>query len=192
MAVVHDRRSFSTPIIYINGVEQSIAPRAAGNPALPFIPYGSRATIGNRATSDRGFNGLIDDFRVYGALLTSGEIVQIMEEGARPKYAVYPTGNQAPEVEFMPVADAQRGKPLPLNAVITDDGLLLGVVNVRWRKLSGAGAVTFSAPCQAESQALFSNSGSYVLELSVEDGEKTTVRNLYVNVKDTGSIVIIK
>jgi len=195
LAVVHDRRGFNLPVFYINGVRQSIAAQSGkvGNANYAFLPYGRTGMIGNRDDLQRRFNGMIDDYRIYGAVLSSNEIVQVMNEEVRPAYAVYPAGNLPPEVQMGDTAEASLGKPLDLAAVIGDDGIPLGVTNCRWRKLSGAGAVTFSDPTAAESEAVFTQSGVYVLELSVSDGEKTTVRNVHVTVINySGTVILLR
>jgi hypothetical protein len=81
--------------------------------------------------------------------------------------------------------DARAGQPAAINGVVEDDGLPRGsTLAIAWKKISGAGDVTFSSPATGQTRATFSTPGSYVIELSVSDGEKQTAIRIDVAVAE--------
>lgn len=78
---------------------------------------------------------------------------------------------------------AKVGQDLPISAVVEDDGLPRGgKITNRWRKVSGPGTVTFSDESTGTTRAKFSAVGTYELELSSSDGEKTGTLTIQVTV----------
>ena len=64
--------------------------------------------------------------------------------------------------------------PAILSGAVTDDGLpLSSTVSVTWIRVSGPGSVTFDNANQANTSAVFSVAGAYVLQLSATDGTLT-------------------
>jgi hypothetical protein len=68
------------PIIYINGVSQALTENST--------PVGTRVTdaglttrFGDRNTTDRSFDGIIDDLRIYSDILTAAEVAALYSEG---------------------------------------------------------------------------------------------------------------
>ncbi len=77
-----------------------------------------------------------------------------------------------------PIVSPGTGGTFPTTVValagtVSDDGQPNppGAVTALWSKVSGPGTVTFSNPNLAETSALFSGSGTYVLRLTAADGE---------------------
>ncbi len=75
-----------------------------------------------------------------------------------------------------PIVDAGPNQTitLPTNSVsldgsVTDDDLPNITLTLAWSKVSGPGNVTFTYPTSAVTQATFSTSGTYVLQLSAND-----------------------
>jgi VCBS repeat-containing protein len=62
-----------------------------------------------------------------------------------------------------------------LDGTISDDGLPIppGSVAASWSMLSGPGVVTFSDPSAEDTTASFSSEGTYVMQLTADDGELT-------------------
>jgi len=80
VAVVYDSSSTSNNAdLYINGVKQTISKISS--------PQGTQTTnegagiIGNRIPLNRGWNGLIDELRVYNRALSAAEIVSLYDQG---------------------------------------------------------------------------------------------------------------
>ena len=98
--------------------------------------------------------------------------------------------NRAPTVRFLGL----RGNParvtttvgaeLRLFGSVRDEGLPRADTLVsRWRTLSGAGTVTFSAPDEPRTLASFDTPGAYELELWASDGEKEGRNRVAVTVE---------
>lgn len=90
--------------------------------------------------------------------------------------------NQRPAVDAGP----DQGVDFPGSALLqgkaTDDGLPAGVLQLTWSKLSGPGTVAFSAPNAEDTSAAFSEAGTYVLELTADDGQ--------LHASDTVTVVV--
>ena len=89
-----------------------------------------------------------------------------------------PTANAGPDLNVQMPAAAT------LNGVATDDGLPVppGVFNASWSMLSGPGSVSFADANLAQTSATFSQAGTYVLRLSVTDGQLATSDDVQVTV----------
>jgi RHS repeat-associated protein len=72
---------------------------------------------------------------------------------------------------------------LHLNGTATDDGLPIGAqLVISWNKVSGPGDVAFGSSAQAATTATFSETGSYVLRLTVSDSELTSSDDVLISV----------
>ena len=99
-----------------------------------------------------------------------------------------PPRNMPPVIQLSPTAlvSAER---LParggITAVVTDDGLPTppGKTTATWSKASGPGTVTFDDASATATTTTFSAAGSYVLRLSVTDGQYPRVAYLHVTVR---------
>lgn len=83
-----------------------------------------------------------------------------------------PIINEAPMVD----AGSDQETTLPddtvsLDAIVTDDGLPSDTLTYMWSKMSGPGDVVFSAGDSEDTDVTFSTEGTYVLKLTVSDGE---------------------
>ncbi len=81
--------------------------------------------------------------------------------------------NMAPTVSAGPDQTITLPSSATLSATASDDGLPNppAQLTVSWSKLEGNGAVTFSAQTSLITEASFSQAGTYVLRVSVSDGE---------------------
>lgn len=81
------------------------------------------------------------------------------------------------------VTRGKTNQDVTLTSQIEDDGLpRSGALTIAWKKVSGPGEVTFSAPASATTRAKFSAAGRYELELSATDGERTTTTKVNVRI----------
>ena len=73
-----------------------------------------------------------------------------------------------------------------LNATVSDDGQPHppGSYTTLWTKFSGPGFVTFGDEYDVDTDAYFSIPGTYVLRLTVDDGELQTSDNVTITVND--------
>jgi hypothetical protein len=85
VAVVYDSSSISNNAdLYINGVKQTISKIA--------LPQGTQTAnegegiIGNRIPLNRGWDGLIDELRIYNRALSAAEIVSLYDQGNNPPF----------------------------------------------------------------------------------------------------------
>jgi hypothetical protein len=81
--------------------------------------------------------------------------------------------NRAPTVAAGQDQTVTGGEPAQLKGSFLDDGLPTppGVVSAGWSKRSGPGTVAFANSAVWETSASFSETGDYVLRLTVSDGE---------------------
>jgi len=91
--------------------------------------------------------------------------------------------NNLPLVQIVSPKSSATATPtgvgLSIDSTVVDDGGA-GSLTVAWSKFSGPGTVTYSAPAQADTDATFSASGTYVLRLTASDGTQTTTSDLMV------------
>jgi glycosyl hydrolase family 9/concanavalin A-like lectin/glucanase superfamily protein/cellulase-like Ig domain-containing protein len=151
----------AVPEIYLNGVAQNVTELGFGTGSL--IPNAGTGYIGNSGARDRGFDGSIDELRIYNRLLTAEEVRLL---------AYVSVGNLAPlvnvgnDVSFFT-------NPFTIRAVVSDDGKPLPVTNY-WRQVSGPGTVTIANTNARTTTATFPTPGSYVLRFYATDGEVMT------------------
>lgn len=87
-----------------------------------------------------------------------------------------------------PVVDAgaDQGVTLPdgavLDATVSDDGLPSGSLTHAWSQVAGPGTVTFTPTDAEDTTATFSEAGTYVLRLTVSDGELSGTDDVTVTV----------
>ena len=78
---------------------------------------------------------------------------------------------------------AKVDQDLAINARVDDDGLPRGgTIAATWKKVSGPGTVSFSDAASAPTRARFSAPGTYEIELTATDGEKSATLKVNVTV----------
>jgi hypothetical protein len=81
VAVTYDKSSTDNdPKIYINGIEQTLTESQSPSGASGDDSAGT-LYIGNRSTSDRTFDGFIDELKIYSAILTPDQILIDYNQG---------------------------------------------------------------------------------------------------------------
>ncbi|MCB0989779.1 MAG: chitobiase/beta-hexosaminidase C-terminal domain-containing protein [Acidimicrobiales bacterium] len=129
------------------------------------------------ATSNR-YTG---PFSISGTQVVVNAIA--MRDGADPS----PVATRTYDINLAPVVDAGAGSTITmgsaasLSGTVTDDALTPGVT-ITWSRQSGPGTVSFANPSAAITTATFSAPGTYVLELTADDGLGTA--------SDTVSVVV--
>ena len=81
-----------------------------------------------------------------------------------------------------------ENESLVLNGMVRDLGLLDAGSTIGWTKVSGPGAVMFADPSSPETIVSFSQPGSYVLSLTVDDGISPVSDTVTVAVAITPSV----
>jgi VCBS repeat-containing protein len=95
-----------------------------------------------------------------------------------------PGVNQPPVVSAGPNQTINLFDGAILDGTISDDGLPIppGSVTASWNKVSGPGTVTIADSSAADTTASFSNEGTYILELTADDGEFVVSDQITINV----------
>jgi RHS repeat-associated protein len=89
--------------------------------------------------------------------------------------------NAAPVIAASGPAQVNLGSSAHLSGTVTDDGLPAGgTLTSTWSKVSGPGAVAFTSPSQPTTDATFGAAGSYVLQLTANDGQLTSAAQLTI------------
>ena len=124
-----------------------------------------------------------DDLLQYNWELEAGSARAVLRD-VEPAEA--PRGvclNRSPTVRFLGLRTGRGGAPPEVTSSVGDELKLFGSVRdeglpraatlvSQWRRLSGPGAVTFSAPDEPRTLASFDTPGTYELELWASDGER--------------------
>jgi hypothetical protein len=128
-------------------------------------------------------------------LQSNWNLVEGAAELSRIDLAKAPKGvclNRAPTVRLLGktarkgevTIDATTGEGLHLFGSVLDEGLPRGRdLVVHWRRVSGAGPVTFSDSRSARTIATFTTAGAHELELTATDSEFTSTLRVLVTVK---------
>ena len=173
VAVSYDKSSTTNvPVLYVNGVKVNVTKLTS--PSVTPPSYAGTTYIGNRLDLTRGWDGLIDDLRIYNRLLTDAEVQSLAGMAVPP--------NLAPAVSAGANQTVVRPAAANLNGSVTDDGNPNppGAVTVAWSEVSGPGTVTFADSNALATTASFSATGSYQLQLTANDGQVTTVSSAIV------------
>ncbi|MCP5013109.1 MAG: PKD domain-containing protein, partial [Aestuariibacter sp.] len=95
--------------------------------------------------------------------------------------------NQAPNVDAGPDQVITLSSSAVLDGTVTDDGLPNppGVVTTAWSEVSGPGTVTFADTSAVDTTADFSETGTYVLQLTADDSELNTSSTVTITVEDS-------
>ena len=97
-----------------------------------------------------------------------------------------------------PLVDAGPGQIIAwpdstlLDGTVTDDGLPAPTPTVTWTQVSGPGTVTFTTPSAEDTTAFFPDPGTYVLQLTADDGELITSDQVTIVVIEPSTPITIK
>ncbi len=79
---------------------------------------------------------------------------------------------------------ASVGVPIALSGTIEKNNTINPNIPVAWRKISGPGSVSFTAPNAYSTQATFSQNGTYILEFRGKDTELLASDKLFYTISD--------
>ncbi|WP_220446606.1 Ig-like domain-containing protein [Nonomuraea deserti] len=102
--------------------------------------------------------------------------VQAYATGRRPPQP----RNQAPYVLAVPDPTFGRPGQARVDAVVKDDGLPSGKLTTQWTKADGPGDAFFTDPTGTSTVISFTEAGTYTLELTADDGERSTTATVTV------------
>lgn len=170
VAVSYDKSSVTNvSALYVNGVKLSLT--TLTSPAVAPPSYAGTTCIGNRLALDRGWDGLIDDLRIYNRLLSDAEVQSL---------AMVAAPNLAPTVSAGVNQTVIWPATINLNGAVTDEGNPPGPTTVTWSEVSGPGMIAFANSNILATTASFSAAGNYQLQLAANDGQVTTVGSMLV------------
>ena len=192
--------------LWIDGEKQTPTSTPAGKRGRVRTPFdvGGIAYIASDAGADNGYSkhsttkeimtrcfpGKVADVRIYNRKLTTREVKRL---AADPDVAA----NRAPAIDAFAtntVRTAQR-KAKPVATAAFDDGEPAGgSLTYAWSILSGdVAAATFGDASARETTFTATAVGTYVLQLEVSDGERTSYSApLTVEVTVAGAVIVIR
>ncbi|MFK7860677.1 MAG: hypothetical protein AB8B64_17795 [Granulosicoccus sp.] len=103
------------------------------------------------------------------------------------------SGNAAPNADAGPDQSISIASSATLSGSVLDDGLPVppGEVSILWTKISGPGNVSFDDASSDTTNVLFSAPGTYVIQLTADDGQLQDSDTLTVTVQgESGNTVI--
>jgi hypothetical protein len=110
--------------------------------------------------------------------------------------SIMPPANKAPVVSagndrsVLVASDSSGPYAVKLAGTVDDDGLPSDNLSVRWSKVSGPGTAGFDSAARASTEVSFDRSGTYVLRVTADDGDKQAGDDVVVLVKkDEGAVV---
>lgn len=144
--------------------------------------------VNNSATN---FGVIIQDYDNYDGIAFASR--EASTQAARPKLTVTYLANGNPGTNLAPIVDAGPDRSILVSSVLDLDGDVRddrlpespGTLVTQWRKISGPGDVHFADASAVDTTASFTDVGTYVLELSANDGELTGSEQVRVNVSET-------
>ncbi len=153
--------------------------------------------IGGNATVE-SFKGDVRNVIIFTRILTTTQIAELYKKGLQ---GIGSSDNQYPSVYAGPDQVIILPETAQLNGQVSDDGLPVPAhLTKTWSKVSGPGTVTFSETNpmptdvraarskQLNTGAHFSEAGTYVLRLTVSDGELINSDDLTITVEDTPTV----
>lgn len=159
------------------------------------IPYADAQENGywKRSESDermtRCFPGKIADLRIYNRKLTAREIKML---AANPDLAA----NRAPAMDAFAssMGRAPVGEAKTVATAVFDDGEPQGgALTYQWRVLSGdASQVTFGDASARSTTFTALKTGTYILQLAVSDGERTTYSEPLTVEAKSGLVIVVR
>lgn len=100
--------------------------------------------------------------------------------------SVVPVVNKKPVVSAGKDFSVEVNKDVQLQGVVSDDGKPNNVLSKKWTKISGPGNVIFEDDSWVDTGVAFKTAGTYVLRLTVDDGELKNSDDLTVTVNPAG------
>ena len=154
--------------LYVNGapdrfatISQTTVPRSSSSPFY----------VGALGSADTlGFNGLIDEVRVYNRALSPTEVLNL--------YNAVPA-DMGPVITTSPILTGSVGQALPLTATVSSSSSTL---SYSWSELSGPIQLTISGSTTLSASTTPSISGSFSLSFAANDSAITTFATIAANI----------
>jgi hypothetical protein len=158
--------------------EQTVTIGAAGFVDVPI-------TL-TKSQTDTGLNHIVAVIKDASGRTgpTSPVLVVKLEPASTP-----PATNQPPQVNAGPDLVVTLPNSANLQGTVSDDGLPVGgTLTSTWSQVSGPGTVSFGDAAAPATTASFSLAGTYVLQLTANDGQLTVADQVTVTVNPEGAL----
>lgn len=153
-------------LLYLNG-----NPEQESTLSITSVPVQSTANLmigdANQSITE-GFDGMIDEVRIYNRALSLAEIQELFE--AKPD-------NIGPQITVPSEISGDAGNPVAIAGNVIDDGLP-GPINSSWSQLSGPATAVIDDAYALATTVTPPNAGSYLLRFIADDGEIATFADL--------------
>jgi RHS repeat-associated protein len=143
------------------------------------VAFGNGALMGAPAST---FSGMVGDLLVTQEF---GTLFRVHWNGTEFEKTALASVAQWEHVTFAPAGIVEIppvGASVTLDGTVTDDAAPGFPLSVKWEKVSGPGAVTFTGLTRPVTQAVFNQPGMYVLRLTADDTEFAASDEVTVNV----------
>ncbi|MEE9328382.1 MAG: LamG-like jellyroll fold domain-containing protein, partial [Cocleimonas sp.] len=142
----------------------------------------AQQVLDSSSSANSAFKGLDADASTDDPVQTNGSTL-LNEDCAIGNTNVAPLINAGTDQTIILPSNAT------LSGIVSDDGLPTppGAVTTLWTVISGPGTVTFTDATQLDTTASFSLDGTYVLDLTADDGELTSNDQLTIIVNAEGA-----
>jgi hypothetical protein len=144
------------------------------------VTFGNGSAIDTNATFSVAGTYVLQLMATAGQLTTVDTVTIVVQAPAPPPP---PPGNTPPTVSAGPNQTIQLPAQANLNATVTDAGGPLATPTVSWTRVSGPGTVTFGNATSKTTTAQFSVAGTYVLRITVSDGEFQSFSDVTITVQ---------
>ncbi|MFK7904077.1 MAG: LamG-like jellyroll fold domain-containing protein, partial [Chitinophagales bacterium] len=169
--------------VYIDGSLSTMKSQAVSS---SFHATNESIKIGARHSGSHPFPGKIDEYILFNQTLSPTEITQLYDDGGYSFSNLPPTVDAGMDTTILPSVSS-----IDLAATISDDGLPNppATLTITWSEVNPTGNVTFTAPNNANTTANFSAEGTFLLQISVTDGDYTITDQIEINVANASPIV---
>lgn len=150
-----------------------------------FATSGANSAAGSRITDAAGQTEFCYTGTNEGTDTVTANVVTNVGNATATASIVWSLSNQAPIVNAGTDQVISLPNAAALNGTATDDGLPSNNLTITWSKISGAGAVTFANPNAVSTSASFTSPGSYVLRLTVSDGQLSASDEVIITVSSS-------
>jgi hypothetical protein len=157
--------------LYINGNPDkfsTITPTSVARNSTANLHIGTADSADNNA-GQGGFNGMIDEVRMYNRALTFAEVQAL--------YQAVPT-DVGPVITTASPLSGAVGSPLALSATVTGQGTL----TYNWSELSGPATLNITNATTTTATTTPAQPGAYGLQFTANDGTITSFANVTANI----------
>ncbi|MDA3923668.1 MAG: hypothetical protein PF904_03100 [Kiritimatiellae bacterium] len=195
-----DRAGGSELELYIDGTKQTKSSSSGSSPArirpdtlkiggMTQTSGGTQGAITNSISGgfySRVFPGILDEVRIYNHALTTAEVMALVAQPIRINR------EPLPELDTELIV-GNKGDIKPLEAIIYDDGLPMGVsLESHWTIVSGnSEGISIADDSSSSTTISLLELGTYGLQLETTDGERVSYSEIISVIVNPGGTLIL-